>query len=180
MAEPVNDLTVTAAQIAAALGIKPQSVRGMLRDIRPAGVRIIQATRRRLGRSNQLPKELHDRLDDKAVQQRCIGLIPRQRIEILLAMPRRQWQPAIPLDKISDRDIQIATKLRDALKPWLIGQHDLNLSATEIESRGIEDYRRFFGNRITTRHWRELFMRTIAATIAQRSGTDWKFICRIA
>ena len=76
-------------------------------------------------------------------------------------MPRQQWQPAIPLAKISDADIQIATKLRDALNPWLVQQHDLNLSSAEIETRGVEDYQRVFGNKISTRYWRELFMRTI-------------------
>ena len=30
-----------------------------------------------------------------------------------------------------------------------------------MESRGVEDYRRVFGNRITARYWRELFMRTL-------------------
>jgi hypothetical protein len=37
----------------------------------------------------------------------------------------------------------------------------LNLSAAEIEQLGVEDYRRIHGHRITSRYWRELFMRTI-------------------
>ncbi len=33
--------------------------------------------------------------------------------------------------------------------------------AAELEARGVEDYRRVFGSRITPRYWRELFMRTV-------------------
>ncbi|MGA2028549.1 MAG: hypothetical protein ABSG87_00535 [Verrucomicrobiota bacterium] len=102
-----------------------------------------------------MPAPLRERLAAEALQQRC------RTIEDLLSMPRKQWQPNIPLDKICDADIQIATKLRAALKPWLIEQHDPNLSAAELERRGAEDYRRAFGNRITARYWRKLFMRTL-------------------
>ena len=37
--------------------------------------------------------------------------------------PRKRWQPALPLDKICEADIQSAEKLRAALQPWLIRQH---------------------------------------------------------
>ena len=145
----------TAAQIAAALGMKRQAVQWHLRDVRPAGVRIVAGNEAAAWAVEQLPAPLRERLAAEATQQHC------RTIAALLSMPRRQWQPAIPLDKIHDADIQAATKLRDALKPWLIQQHDLNLPATEIENRGIEDYRRAFGNRIAPRYWRELFMRTL-------------------
>ena len=145
----------TAAQIAAALGKTPQAVRKLLRNVRPTGARIIAGNEASVWNLNQLPGLLRERLTNLASQQRC------RTIEALLTMPRQQWQPAIPLDKISDADIKIAIKLRDAFKPWLIQQHDLNLSSSEIESRGVEDYQRIFGNRITARYWRKLFMRTI-------------------
>jgi hypothetical protein len=103
----------------------------------------------------QLPVSLQARLESAVTQQRC------RTVETLIAMPRKQWQPPLPLDNIADADIHHATKLRDALKFYMVRQHDLNLSALELENRGVEDYRRIFGNRITTRRWRELFMRTI-------------------
>jgi hypothetical protein len=145
----------TAAQIAAALDRTPQAVRKWLRDVRPAGVRIIAGNEAATWTVAQLPMSLRDRLADEAAKQHC------RTIEALLSMPRQQWQPPIPLDKISDANIQVATKLRDALKPWLIQQHDPNLSTAELEIRGIEDYQRVFGNRITARYWRELFARTL-------------------
>ena len=150
-----TEKTFTAAQIAAALAIKRQSAQWHLRDVSPAGVCMVGGNESAAWTINQLPGTLSERLAEAARAQRC------RSIEALLSMPRQQWQPPIPLAKISDADIQTATKLRDALKPWLIQQHDLNLSATEIENRGIEDYRRAFGNKISPRYWRELFMRTI-------------------
>src|SRR5208282_2662487 len=103
----------------------------------------------------QLPTPLRVRLATEVEKQHC------RTIEALLSMPRRLWQPHIPLDKIHDADIQHATKLREALKPWLIQQHDPGLYGAELETRAGEDYRRVFGNRITTRYWRELFTRTL-------------------
>ncbi|HUZ06462.1 MAG TPA: hypothetical protein VMV89_03145, partial [Candidatus Paceibacterota bacterium] len=126
-----------------------------MRDVRPAGVRIVAGNEAAAWTVEQLPATLRERLADEARRQCC------RTIDALLSMPRQKWQPAIPLDKICDGDIQSATKLRDALKPWLIQQHDQNQSANEIENRGVEDYRREFGSRITARYWRELFMRTI-------------------
>ena len=52
----------TAAQIAAALGIKPQSVRGMLRNVRPAGVRIVAGNEAAAWTVEQLPGSLRERL----------------------------------------------------------------------------------------------------------------------
>ncbi|HEX3857688.1 MAG TPA: hypothetical protein VHY30_10390 [Verrucomicrobiae bacterium] len=150
-----SQIIFSAAQIAAALGIKPQSVRGQLRDVQPAGVQIVAGNEAVAFSIDQLPVQLRERLAAKAVQQRC------RTVEAVLAMPRKQWQPAIPRNKVSDADIQIATKRRDALKPWLIQQHDPRLSAAEMERRAVEDYRHIFGNRISTRYWRELFMRTL-------------------
>ena len=145
----------TAAQIAAVLSRDPKTVREQLRGVTNAGVCIVAGKEAAAWTVEQLPAPLRERLAAVAMQQRC------RTIAALLSMPRRKWQPAFPLDKISDDGIQAATKLRDALKSWLVQQHDLNLSATEIETRGIEDYRRAFGSRITPRYWRELFMRTI-------------------
>lgn len=151
----------TAAQIAAELGCRPQRVREQLRDVRPAGVRIVAGNEAAAWTVGQLPAPLCERLAAEAAQQRCIGCAPHDRIETLLSMPRVTWQPALPIDKICDAGIQAATRLRAALTPWLIQQHDLNLSAAETESRGVADYQRIFGNRITARYWRELFMRTL-------------------
>ncbi|MGD0746101.1 MAG: hypothetical protein ABSA45_13190, partial [Verrucomicrobiota bacterium] len=151
----------TAAQIAAMLGKTPQAVRKLLRDVRPSAVRIVAGNGAAAWTVEQLPAGLRNCLAIEAVRKSCKGDNLIQRVETLLSMARRQWQPPIPLDKIHDDCIEYATKLREALKPWLIQQHDPHLSTAELESRGVEDYRRVFGNRITTRYWRELFTRTL-------------------
>jgi hypothetical protein len=151
----------TAARIAAALWKRPQVVRKALRNVPPAGTRIVAGNEAAAWTVQQLPAALINPLAIKSVRRNCAGDNRNQRVETLLAMPRRRWQPAIPLSRISDTDIQAATKLRDALHPWLASQHDSGLSCAEIKRRGVADYQRFFGHAITTRYWHELFTRTV-------------------
>lgn len=150
-----NNEQFTAAQIAGALGMKRQAVQWHLRDVSPAGVRLVAGNEASAWTVEQLPLPLRERLAAAATQQRC------RTVEALLTMPRHQWQPPIPLDKICDADIQAATKLRAALLPWLFRQHDKWLTSADMDAAGVEDYRRTFGNQITPRYWRELFTRTI-------------------
>ena len=88
----------------------------------------------------------------------------------MLAEPPKQWQPPMPLDKISDAHIEGARKLRDALRPWLAQQHDTSLASKELEVKGVADYARVFGHRITGRYWRELFARTVRR---DNGAEDW-------
>jgi hypothetical protein len=145
----------TAAQIAVALTITPRAIRKALRTVTPTGVRIIAGQEAAAWTVEQLPAPLRERLTAEMVQQHC------RTIEALLSMPRRQWQPALPLENISDADIQTATKLRDALIPSLVHQHDEAMTSAEFEADGVRNYTRAFGHAVTDRYWRELFMRTI-------------------
>jgi hypothetical protein len=145
----------TAAQIAAAVGRTPRSVRRQLEDVTPTAIRIVNSNEATAFTFEHLPGNLRLQLEDAARRANC------RNAETLLNAPRQKWEQALPLDKIADEQIQAATKLREALRPSLIGQHDSSLSRAEIEVRGVEDYRRIFGNGITTRYWRELFMRTV-------------------
>ena len=147
----------TAAQIAAPLWVTAQAIRQQLRDVAPSGVRIVAGQEAAAWTVAQLPASLRQRLDDEAIRQGCRA----GDVETLLAIPRKRYEPATPLDKIADKDMQAATKLRAALKPWLINRNDLSISSRDRDTRGVEDYYRQFGNRITARYWRELFMRTI-------------------
>jgi hypothetical protein len=160
-ANGTGQVQATAAQIAAALGRTPQAVRKLLRGVRPAGVRIVAGNEAAAWTVEQLPAPLRERLDDESKKQRCIGSSEIRRIETLLSMPRRQWQPPIPLDKIHDDVIGHATKLREALKPFLIQQCDPDLSSEEWKQIGVDNYHRIFGNRITLRYWDELLTRTL-------------------
>jgi hypothetical protein len=145
----------TAAQIAWATGKTPQAVRQQLRGISPAGLKIISGNEAAAWPLQQLPENLRLQIEDAARRANC------RNAEAWLNAPRQRWEPSLPMDKIADEQIQAATKLRETLRPFIIGQHEAKLSRAEIETRGVEDYRRVFGNGITTRYWRELFMRTV-------------------
>ena len=151
----------TAKQIADVLGITSRSVRKYLLRVSPDGALIVSGQEAAAWTIARLPESLRQRLETEAVRQRCKGASDEQQIETLLAMPRQRYKPEIALDKISDADISAATKLRESLRPWLIRQHDSSLSSSELDAAGVEDYRRQFGNAVTTRYWRELFTRTI-------------------
>jgi hypothetical protein len=148
-------MNFTAAQIAVALGMKRQAVAYHLRDVAPSSVKIANGNAAAAWTLAQLPTPLCERLRAETARQHC------RDVEALLAMPRIRWPPPLALDKISDLDIQAATKLRDALKPWMIRQHDAKLSPAELDLAGMEDYRRVHGHPITRANWRKLFERTV-------------------
>ncbi|HTX21461.1 MAG TPA: hypothetical protein VMD27_06355 [Candidatus Aquilonibacter sp.] len=167
----------SAAQLAAALGKTPQAMRRALREVRPAAVRIVAGNEAAAWTVEQLPGQMREWLAIEAVRKNCKGDDYIRRIETLLSMPREKWQPrehlrdkktgeviigaVIPISNVCDDAIQAATKLRDALKPFLVEQRDPKLSAEEWKQRGVDNYQRVFGNRITLRYWDELLTRTI-------------------
>jgi hypothetical protein len=155
-------MNFTAKQIAAGLGMKRQAVQWHLRDVPPASTpAIVNGNEAAAWAISQLPEALRNRAAREARRQNCRGATDEARIHVLFSMPRRQWPPPLALNKICDADIAAANKLREALLPWLMRQHDPALASAEMEARGVEDYRRVCGNGITARYWRELFTRTI-------------------
>jgi hypothetical protein len=145
----------TVAQIAVALGKTPQAVRKMLRGVKPAGVRIVVGNEAATYTLDSLPSPLRRSLDAEARLRRC------RNAGHLLAMPPKRWEPAVPLNQIADREITRASKLRAALMSSLLQQHDCDLPTAEFEARGIDDYAKHFGRRITAHYWHELFKRTL-------------------
>jgi hypothetical protein len=144
----------TAAQIATALGMKRQAIQWHLRAVEPATRnRIVNGAAACAWTQEQLPTPLRERLAAASVQQRC------RSVEGLLTMPRRQWQPAIPLDKICEADIQSATLLREALRPWLIRQHEMKPG--ELKAAALASYRQHFGHEITGRYLDTIWQRIV-------------------
>ena len=159
--------TFTVAQFADALQMKRQAVHWHLRDVPADGIKIVRGNQTAAWQLSQLPASLLARLTAAATQQRC------RSVEALLTAPRERWQPPLALENISDADIQAATKLRTALLPWLYRQHDRRLTSAEMDVAGAIDYRRIFGNDISTRYWRELITRTIQR---DRGFEEWNRI----
>lgn len=154
----------TAAQIAAAMGCRRQSVQRRLSRITPASTKLIDGNEARTWSVESLPRDMMDLLAKAAHKAGC------RDVASFLQQAHRAWQPAVPLSRCSAAAIEKATKLRDALQPSLRRQHDA-VSASEFERRGLEDYRRAFGHVITERQLRTLFRRTV-----QRDGgrEEWQ------
>ena len=169
MNQPANKLCApasafTAARIGACLGTSPQAVRKRLLDTPATGIRIIGGLEAAAWSIDQLPKSLRKRIDEEACRRNC------RDAAALLAEPPKQWQAPLPLDKIADAHIEGAQKLREALRPWLVQQQDTTLAGKALEMKGLADYARVFGHRITGRYWREL----LARTVRRDSGAgDW-------
>ena len=169
MEPPANNLcppagAFTAARIGACLGTSPQAVRKRLLDIPATGSRIIGGVEAAAWSVDRLPESLRKRLDEQAA-----GCCYRD-AAAMLAEPPKQWQPPLPLDKIADAHIEDARKLREALRPWLVQQDDAALAGKALETKGLADYARVFGHRITGRYWRELLARTVRR---DNGAGDW-------
>jgi hypothetical protein len=155
MTEPTNPQFFTAARIAAALGITPQAARKRLAATQPDGMQVVAGNEAAAWSVAALPAFVRADLEAEARKQSF------RNVEAMLAAPRAQWEPAVPLNRICARDQDKACKLRKALLPYLAQQHDATLSSAELERRGVADYFRIMGARISDRYWRKLFMRTL-------------------
>ncbi len=155
---------VTAGHIANCLRISPQAVRKALVKTPTNGVQIIAGREAAAWSIDRLPESLSRRLTEEA-QRRGY----RDASSMLLEPPKR-WEPPLPLDRIRDKDIAYANKLRDVLRPRLARGGEPSQSSTEMEAGGTADYFQVFKSRISGRYWRQLFARTL-----QRDGgaEDW-------
>lgn len=133
----INDLTpLTAAQIAAALGISRTAVRNQLDPDTPTGKRTMSGNRTNTWRRVDLPDSLKSRLVQLA----------------------KAWTPPVPMAEISDECLTEADKLKRALLPSLLQQ--IVVSQADFEREGVNTFANVFGRKISTRHFRELIRRT--------------------
>lgn len=146
--------TFTAAQIANCLDRTPQAIRKALRDVKPAAVRVVYGKEAAAWTVASLPAGLRCQLDAVAMQRRY------RNTAAMLANPPKQWEPALPLNQIADRELDQANKLRAALLPSLLRQHD-GSPASEFVAAGLKDYAQNFGRVVTPGYWQTLFKRTL-------------------
>jgi hypothetical protein len=145
----------TAAQMAACLGCTPQSIRKVLREVKPSGARMVNGNEASTWSLAALPAALRCRFDAEARQRRYRDALA------LLSAPPQMWQPPLPLNQVSDVDVDRANKLREALRPLFLQQHETGLTAADFEAQGVTAYAKIFGHTVTARHWRALFKRTL-------------------
>jgi hypothetical protein len=144
----------TAAQIARALQRSKRSILESLKRTPSTGTRIVHGNEARAWSKDALPQNVLTALEDVASQRETD-------VAALLASPPPFWRPRYPLSQLCEDAIERASLLQRALASALARLNDADLTSAEFEQLGVEDYRRTFRHRVSTRHWRRLFRRTI-------------------
>ncbi len=147
--------TFTAAEIEQAARRSKRSVLDVLKSIPSVHAKIVSGNAAQAWNFDQLPQRLKERLEQEKVKRGC------RSVEAVLSARSKAWLPSVPLSQCAPAAVDRASALQRALAPTWNRLHDLNLSETEFERLGVDDYRRSFGHPISTRHWRRLFRRTL-------------------
>src|SRR6185437_14103272 len=145
----------TVSQIARALGKSRQHAQRMLRGCAPAGTVIVGGNPANVWKVSDLPKAVNDAMAARATSLEYASVAE------LFVRPVTQWKPSVPLNKISQRCIDAATKLQRALRRALVLQDNIHVSRIEREKLGLEDYLKEFAEVITDRYLRKLIKRTM-------------------
>jgi hypothetical protein len=145
---------LTASQIASALGVSPQFIRQkQLRAIPATGKRTIAGNEADTWALADLPGTLRSRLERKA-RRTGYATVPE-----MFAGSFKAWIPPVPLAEISDACLTETNKRKLALLPSL--RRRFVTSPADFERDGVVDWEKVFGQKITTRHFRELIRRTV-------------------
>jgi hypothetical protein len=151
-----RDEVFTAAQIASALRRSKRSVLASLASAAPTATRLVAGNAARVWAIEDLPEGLRNTLADTAARHQF------DTAALFLASPRSRWQPKIPINECSQEGVARASLLRRALASFLKPNARAEFqSHADFEAAGVEEYRRVFGHRVTSRHWRRLFRRAL-------------------
>jgi hypothetical protein len=149
------DHVFTAAQIASASRRSKRAVLATLAKETPAGTRLVGGNLARVWRLEQLPLRMRTALENSAARQQLD-------VALFVASPPTKRQPKYPLKQCSEAAVARASLLQRALAPSLQASIGQQLqSRSYFEAAGVEAYRQVFGHRVTARHWRRLFKRTL-------------------
>ena len=150
-----DDEVFTAAQIASALNQSKRGVLESLATLVPYGTRLVGGNRARVWRLAQLPQRMRESLENAAARQQLD-------VAFFVASPASRWMSKYPINACSENAVTRASLLRRALAPFLKANAIVQFqSQTDFEATGVEEYFRVFGHRVTPRHWRRVFRRTI-------------------
>ena len=149
-------LTLTALEIARAIGRTKQAVVKALDGIAPSGGKIVDGKLAAAWGFLQLPKRLQRQLETARIRGSF------RTVSDLVSNPPRKWTPAVPIAALSDEERNRAILLREALRPALERKDSPLISTADLKRAGVDAYTRVFGQPITERHWWRLFQRTLA------------------
>ena len=132
----------TASQIGAALGRTGSAIRKRLAGIAAAGEVPALGGRALAWKIAHLPQPMRRELRATAADR---GF--RDVATLLTAVPV-QWQPNLPLAQIAEPYVAKARQLREALAGTVRRLNDPHISAGELRTRGVAEYRAAFGHSI--------------------------------
>lgn len=87
--------------------------------------------------------------------------------QFLRALPAAPWKAPVSWDRVPAKEREKAVRLQKAMARALALRADPAISASAVESAGLDDFKAVFGYPISARHWRRLLSRTV-----ERDGTE--------
>lgn len=152
----------TAAEIAAVLGRKRQSVARQLKEITESAVVAVRGNEAKAWKYSDLPNELKLTLSTQATKR---GYDHPCR---MLAAPPPRWEPDIPLSEIAEKYLVKARRLQAALA-YLLERLERR-PFPELLTQTRTEYLREFGREVSEAHLRILIERTIDR---DRGACEW-------
>ncbi|HKI68829.1 MAG TPA: hypothetical protein VKA67_04520, partial [Verrucomicrobiae bacterium] len=144
----------TALEYAQRLGKSKRHILAALENL-PAVPKFVTGQSAKAWPVAALPRAWRNRLEESATADGFGS------VDEWMATPKKFWQPRIPLSELDQRCVDYAVKMQRAFEAALTRRDSSLLSKGEKEERGVDDYAKIFGHRISTRHWRTLFTRTL-------------------
>ena len=135
----------SAGQIAQAVGVSARSVRSSLACVKPAGTVVRSGNTAPGFKVDQLPDTIKTK-----IEQQQLSLNYRSP-EAVIANPKPQWQPTIPLSQQSADAVEYAHTLRRVLSFFIAHRNDCSLRPGELARRLVSDYESAFTKRISPR-----------------------------
>lgn len=143
------------SQIVRALGCSRQNVHRQLAAVAADGELLINGQRTKAWRIESLSTQILRDLASKAHAKHYPS------VAALLNEPFKRFECEIPFREIAPVARDRALKLQRAQRNFISQRNSENAKSAEFARRGVDEYRRVFGYSITTKHWRDLFDRTI-------------------
>lgn len=154
----------TAGQISEAVGLSPRAVRDVLSNVAPVATVFRGGNEASAFTFDQLP----DRLQSKVLQQQ--KALCYRRPEDVLAEPKKQWHPAIPLARQPVEMVEAAHCLKRALTFYLHRRNDLSVGGEELLKHAVADYEVAFKRPVSSRH-----VRAMIDMVLERDGGREEF-----
>ena len=150
-----NSGLFTVSQIARGLGCTRQNVHCQLAPIVADGEQPVNGQRAKAWRIESLPPLMLRDLASKAQLTRC------RSVAALLGEPCKRYELEIPFAVVAPGARDKALNLQRAQRHFIPLRNSEDAKSAEFTRRGIDEYQRVFGYRISAKHWRDLFDRTI-------------------